>query len=159
MATCSWWRYQVKHLGSMSYNEVRELLKILKPGWLDLDRISKWRRQLTNKYRYANFWLALSFDLKRQECSKLSVMIVVFYNSRIVKFGSKPKLGSWRKHPQEVYNTEFILMGYLRLQQLNWTNWFVRLKLMEIMILFHKISATGRKIQIIKQYNNMNEKV
>ena len=137
-----------KDLGSMSYNEVMRTIENFET-WLTRfgSNIQVETTTLPTNTDTQISDLRHHLDLVREEMSKLSIMIDVFYNSRIVKFGFKAKL-KLKKAFDKKSIIQSSYCGYLHLQQPNWTNWFVRLKPMEIMILFHKISATGRKFRL-----------
>ena len=137
-----------KDLGSMSYNEVMRTIENFET-WLTRfgPNIQVETTTLPTNTDTQISDLRHHLDLVRQDMSKLSVNDRRFYNSKIVRFGFKSKL-KLKKISDKKSIIQSLYCGYLRLQQPNWTNWFGRLKPMAIMILFRKISATGRKFRL-----------
>ena len=148
-----------KDLGSMSYNEVMRTIENFET-WLTRfgPNIQVETTTLPTNTDTQISDLRHHLDLVRQEMSKLSVNDRRFLQLKDREIWLQSQIKVEESIRQEVYNTEFIL-------------WLFAPTTIELDELVRKAKTYGnndfvpqdisyrKKIQIIKQYNNMNEKV
>ena len=148
-----------KDLGSMSYNEVMRTIENFEI-WLTRfgSNIQVETTTLPTNTDTQISDLRHHLDLVRQEMSKLSINDRRFLQLKDREIWLQSQIKVEESIRQEVYNTEFIL-------------WLFAPTTTELDELVRKAKTYGnndfvpqdisyrKKIQIIKQYNNMNEKV